>query len=73
MRYVAPTANKEEPGFFSRLFSSKSASASGPRRYQIQLTASGETTELRVRGQDGQAASAEDVQNIVQLLANQLR
>ena len=73
VRYVAPTANKEEPGFFSRLFSSQSASASGPRRYQIQLTASGETTELRVRGQDGQAASAEDVQNIVQLLANQLR
>ena len=73
VRYVAPTANKEEPGFFSRLFSSKSASASGPRRYQIQLTARGETTELRVRGQDGQAASTEDVQNILQLLVNQLR
>ena len=29
--------------------------------------------ELRVRGQDGQAASAEDVKNIVQLLAAQLR
>ena len=73
VRYVAPTANKEEPGFFSRLFSSKSASATGPRRYQVQLTASGETTELRVRGQDGQAVNAEDVQNILQLLANQLR
>ena len=73
VRYVAPSANKEEPGFFSRLFSSKAASASGPRRYQIQLQARGETTELRVRGQDGQAASAEDVQNILQLLANQLR
>ena len=73
VRYVAPTANKEEPGFFSRIFSSKAASASGPRRYQIQLTANGETTELRVRGQDGQVASAQDVQNILQLLLTQLR
>ena len=73
VRYVAPTANKPEPGFFSRIFSSKTEAASGPRRYQVQLTAKGETTELRVRGQDGQAASAEDVKNIVQLLAAQLR
>ena len=73
VRYVAPSANKEEPGFFSRLFSSASASATGPRRYQIQLKANGETTELRVRGQDGQAASGEDMQNILQLLVKQLR
>ena len=73
VRYVAPTANKPEPGFFSRIFSSKTEAASGPRRYQVQLTAKGETTELRVRGQDGQAASAEDEKNIVQLLAAQLR
>jgi len=73
VRYVAPSANQEEPGFFSRMFSSKPATATGPRRYQIQLSARGETTELRVRGQDGQAANADDVQNILQLLANQLR
>lgn len=73
VRYVAPSASKEESGFFSRMFSSAPASAKGPRRYQIQLKASGETTELRVRGQDGQAASAEDVQNILQLLVRQLR
>lgn len=73
VRYVAPSANKDEPNFLSRLFSSKSASTAGPRRYQVQLKANGETTELRVRGQDGQAANAEDVQNILQLLLAQLR
>ena len=72
VRYVAP-AEKQEEGFFTRLFSSKPKQA-GLTRYQIRLQASqGDKTLLHMMGQDGTTANSEDASKILKLLAAEMR
>ncbi|MFM7024441.1 MAG: outer membrane protein assembly factor BamC [Limnohabitans sp.] len=73
VRYVTPTASGEEPGFFSRLFSSKSQTPA-LTRYQIQLQsmASG-GSQLRVLNQAGQAEASGNAEKILNLLATEMR
>ncbi len=72
VRYVAPVMDKTEPGFFSKLFSSKPKDA-GPQKYRIVVKGSGATTVLQVLGSDGNAGLTEDAQRILQVLADDLK
>lgn len=73
VRYVPPSAQQPESGFFSRLFGSKPQSSS-LMRYQIQLQAQGEQQSIvRVLGQDGRPETSENAEKILRLLAVDLR
>lgn len=73
VRYVPPTVEQSQPGFFSRLFSSKPPAAS-LMRYQIQLQAQGEQQSVvRVLAQDGRPEASENAEKILKLLAADLR
>ena len=73
VRYVPPSADKQEPGFFSRLFSSK-PSSQGLVRYQIQLQSlNSGRTQLRVLGLDGTVDNSENAEKILKLLAAEMR
>ncbi len=73
VRYVPQAAATEEPGFFSRLFSSKPQSP-GLTRYQIQMqgTADGGTL-VRVLNQSGQAETSDSAEKILKQLATEMR
>lgn len=73
VRYVPSDPSKEEPGFFSRLFSSK-PQAPGLMRYQIQLqTSENDQARVRVLNQTGQTEASENAEKILKLLAAELR
>ena len=72
VRYVPPGSSTEEPGFFAKLFSSKTA---GPEltRYRISLEARDGATLVRVQSSDGKAENSDNAQKILKLLAAELR
>jgi len=73
VRYVPPTAEKEKPGFLSRILSSKPQAAT-LTRYQIELQPGTDGgTVLRVRNQTGQAESSDNAEKILKLLAAEIR
>jgi outer membrane protein assembly factor BamC len=74
VRYVTPgTTADKEPGFFSRLFSSKTEVAP-LSRYRIALTDQGNGNSLvRVLDANGQAETSGNAERILKLLANELR
>ena len=72
VRYVAPVMDKTEPGFFSKLFSSKPKDR-GPQKYRIVVKSAGGKTTLNVLGADGNAELTEDAQRILQVLADDLK
>ena len=71
VRYVAPTADKKEPGFFSKLFSSNTAIA--PLKYRIVVKSEGNATVVSVLNATGAADSSTDAQRILQVIADDLR
>lgn len=73
VRYVPPSTATEEPGFFSRMFSSK-PQAPGLTRYQIQLQAQSDAvTRVRVLNQAAQAETSDNAEKILKLLAAEMR
>lgn len=73
VRYVAAGKTTEEPGFFSRLFSSKKE-LSTLARYRISVSAvSPEQSLIRILNAEGQAATAEEAERILKLIGAQLR
>jgi len=73
VRYVAPATTTEEPGFFSRLFSSK-PQAPGLTRYQVQLQAQAAGgTQVYVLNQAGQPEASDNAEKILKLLAAEMR
>jgi outer membrane protein assembly factor BamC len=74
VRYVTPgTTADKEPGFFTRLFSSKTEAAP-LSRYRIALTDQGNGNSLvRVLDANGQAETSGNAERILKLLANELR
>jgi outer membrane protein assembly factor BamC len=72
VRYVPPGSSQEEPGFFAKLFSSKTA---GPEltRYRVSLEAKDGVTLVRVQSNDGKAEDSDNAQKILKLLAAELR
>ena len=72
VRYVAPSANKAEQGFLSKLFS-PSKTESAPQKFQVSVISEGSHTMVSVRGADGSNANPADAQRIVKVLAEDLK
>ena len=64
VRYVEPTADKSEPGFFSKIFSGSSA-AIAPLKYRITVKSQGEASVVSVLNTQGAAESSANAQRIV--------
>ncbi len=73
VRYVAAGKTAEQPGFFSRIFSSKTE-LSTLARYRISVTGlSADQSVIRILTSEGKPASKEDAERILNLIAPQLR
>ena len=71
VRYVDPTANKTEPGFFSKLFSASTPTA--PLKYRISVKSQAESTTVSVLNAEGAPESSANAQRIVQVIADDLK
>ena len=72
VRYVAPNADKAEPGFFGKLFGS-SKPDSAPQKFTISVQSQGNTSTVSVQNANGSQAATADAQRIVKVLADDLR
>ncbi|HSO43966.1 MAG TPA: outer membrane protein assembly factor BamC [Rhodoferax sp.] len=72
VRYVAPSADKAEPGFFGKLFGS-SAKANAPQTFKVSVVSQDNTSLVSVQNADGSPAAAADAQRIVKVLAEDLQ
>ena len=72
VRYVAPSADKSEPGFLSKLFSSSKADPA-PLKYRIAVVSQGESTTVSVLDADGKPETSVNAQRIVQVIADDLK
>ncbi len=76
VRYVDPAfAGREEPGFFSRLFSSgrKKNDDSGLAKYRVKVSSEGSTSTVAVLDSQGRTETGEAGKRIVNLLLEDLR
>lgn len=74
VRYVDPAqAGKEEPGFFSRLFSGDANKLSGPVRYRVNVKAEGDASTVSVFDTKGAPENGDAGQRIVKLLVDDLK
>ena len=71
VRYVAAT-NQAEPGFFSKIFSS-SAKNSAAAKYQIAVRTQADVTTVTVLDEAGQPESSGAAQQIVKVLADDIK
>jgi outer membrane protein assembly factor BamC len=72
VRYVAPSADKAEPGFFGKLFGS-SAKDSAPQTFKVSVVSQDNASLVSVQNADGSPAAAADAQRIVKVLAEDLK
>ncbi len=72
VRYVTPGSTDKEPGFFARMFGSKTEVAP-LSRYRIALTDKGNASMVRVLDANGQPETSGNAERILKLLANELR
>ncbi len=77
VRYIDQVADaemkKSEPGFFSRLFSSKD-DKKGAQRYRVLIKSQGETTtRISVLNEQGETATSANADRILSLLNDQLK
>jgi len=72
VRYVAPSADKAEPGFLSKLFSS-SKPDSAPQKFRVSVVSQGDKTLVSVQNADGSVAATTDAQRIASVLAEDLK
>ncbi len=72
VRYVEPSADKQEKGFFARLFSG-SEKAAPPVKYRITLRSEGSSTTVSVLNASGAVETSATAQRIVQVLADDLK
>lgn len=72
VRYVAPTSENSEPGFFSKLFSS-SAKATQASKFQIAVKSQAEISTVSVLDATGAPETSESAQSIVKVLAADIK
>ena len=72
VRYVASVADKADPGFFGKLFSTSKADAT-PQKFRVSVRSTDNASTVSVQKADGSAADAAEVQRIVQVLADDLK
>ena len=74
VRYVDPAqAGKEEPGFFSKLFSGDANKFTGPIRYRVNVKGEGEASTVSVYDTKGAPENGDAGQRIVRLLVEDLK
>ena len=72
VRYVDPTVEKKEPGFFNKLLGGASQQLP-TAKYQIAVQTSGQSSTVTVLNDSGGPAPAADSQRIVKVLADELK
>lgn len=72
VRYVAPKADKKEPGFLGKLFGG-SEKAVPPLKYRIVVRSQGEATTVSVLNAAGAPETSANAENIVRVLAEDLK
>lgn len=72
VRYVAPNADKKEPGFFGKLFSGSSA-AIPPLKYRIVVRSQGESTTVSVLNAAGAPDTSANAERIVRVITDDLK
>jgi outer membrane protein assembly factor BamC len=71
VRYVEPNADKKDPGFFAKLFSSEKSTP--PLKYRITLKSQGDSTTVSVLNASGAPETSANAQRIVQVIADDLK
>ena len=71
VRYVEPTADKKDPGFFARMFSSTPTAT--PLKYRISVRSEGQTSTVSVLNAEGAPDTSPNARRIVQLIAEDLK
>jgi len=71
VRYVEADVDKNQPGFFSRMFGAKSKESL--QKYQIILSAESSKTRVRVANATGAALNTADAKNILKVLLDDLK
>ena len=71
VRYVAPNADKKDPGFLGRLFA-RTDKAEAPLKYRINLKSEGQSTVVSVLNAAGAPETSVDAQRIVKVIADDL-
>jgi outer membrane protein assembly factor BamC len=72
VRYVPPNPDKQEPGFFGRLFS-RATPTEQPLKYRINLKTEGQQTTVSVLNANGAPETSANAQRIVQVIADDLK
>lgn len=72
VRYVAPTADKAEPGFLGKLFGASKADAA-PLKYRIAVVSQGASTTVSVLDAGGKPDTSANAQRIVNVIADDLK
>jgi outer membrane protein assembly factor BamC len=72
VRYVDPSIDRNEPGFFSKLFGN-AAKPITAQKFRIAVKASGETTRVSVMNSQGEAETSDNAQRILKVLADDLK
>jgi len=72
VRYVEPSADRKDPGFFAKLFKLDDK-AVPPLKYRINLKSQGESTTVSVLNAAGTPETSTNAQRIVQVIADDLK
>ena len=72
VRYVEPNANKAEPGFFAKIFSS-TPSAKAPLKYRIVVRSQNEASVVSVLDAAGAPDTSANAQRIISVIVADLR
>jgi outer membrane protein assembly factor BamC len=72
VRYVEPSADKGEPGFFSKLFGDSKADA-GPLKLRIAIVSKGSASTVAVQNATGAADNSPNAQRILKVIADDLQ
>ena len=73
VRYVASGSDKGEPGFFSKMFNMGKSGDVSPQRYRISVVSIDQRSTVSVQYADGQSVKTSEAEQILKLLANDLR
>ncbi|MGZ5181261.1 MAG: outer membrane protein assembly factor BamC [Ramlibacter sp.] len=71
VRYVPPNQDKQDHGFFSKLFSRDSAQP--PVKYRISVKSQGDSTTVAVLDSQGAPETSDNAKRIVQVIADDLK
>lgn len=72
VRYVEPTADKAEPGFFGKLFGTSKADTA-PLKYRVLVASQGQSTTVSVLDAGGKPDKSASAQRIVKVIADDLK